>query len=163
MFSVLIEFKSSVGNRLLTENPFLQPEFKMLYNINRKSKWIIHLLECNLCEIKYVEKNEGSFNFHWTFSRFYMKPLLVFPKTKPLWFYTKLFFDFCKSFLLLWVRKSFDWESSYKSFISFLENLERQFQWLKIVRMKNKYLLFQYLIFQSHELNWTEAFTGSVL
>ena len=64
MFSVLIEFKSSVGNRLLTENPFLQPEFKMLYNINRKSKWIIHLLECNLCEIKYVEKNEGSFNFH---------------------------------------------------------------------------------------------------
>ena len=64
MFPVLIKLKSSVGNRLLTENPSRQPEFKMLYNINRKSKWIIHLLEWNLCQIKYVGKSEGSFNFH---------------------------------------------------------------------------------------------------
>ena len=126
----------------------------MLYNINRKSKWIIHLLECNFCEIKYFGKSEGSLNFHWTFWRFYMKPLLVFPKTKPLWFYTKLFFNFCKSFLLLWVRKSFDWESSYKSFISFLENLELQFQWLKIVRTKKKYYYSNVWYFNT--MNWIE-------
>ena len=83
-----------------------------------------------------------------------MKPLLVLPKTKPLWFYTKLFFDFCKSLLILWVRKSFDWESSYKSFISFLENLERQFQWLKFVRTKNKYYYSN--IWHFNTMNWIE-------
>ena len=136
MFSVLIKLKSSVGNRLLTENPSWQPEFKMLYNINRKSKLIIHLLECNFCEIKYFGKSEGSLNFQWTFWRFYMKPLLVFPKTKPLWFYMKLFFDF------------------YKSFTSFLENLEQQFQWLKIVGTKNKYYYCNIWYFNT--MNWIE-------
>ena len=67
MFSALIELKSSVGNKLLPENPSWQPEFKMLCNINCKSTWIIHLLECNLCKIQYVGKSEGSFNFHLRF------------------------------------------------------------------------------------------------
>ena len=40
-----------------------------------------------------------------------MKPLLVLRETKPLWFYRKLFFDSCKSLLVLLVRKPFDWES----------------------------------------------------
>ena len=52
---------------LETENPSWQPEFKMLCNINCKSKWIIHLLECNLCKIQYVGKSKGSFNFHLKF------------------------------------------------------------------------------------------------
>ena len=41
----------------------------------------------------------------------FMKPLLVLRKTKPLWFYGKLFFDFCKSRLVLLVRKPLDWQS----------------------------------------------------
>ena len=73
-----------------------------------------------------------------------MKPLLVLRKTKPLWFNRKLFFDSCKSLLVLLVRKPFDWEIFYKSFICFLEN-PRQLQWLKIVRVKNNLII--YIIF----------------
>ena len=79
-----------------------------------------------------------------------MKPLLVWSKTKPLWFYRKPFFDFFKSIFILLVKKPLDWESlNYKFFISFLENIQ-QFQRFKIVRaIKN---IFQYLIFQLHQL-----------
>ena len=43
---------------------------------------------------------------------------------------------------------------SYKSFISFLENLERQFQWLKIVWTKNKYYYSNVWYFNT--MNWIE-------
>ena len=52
-----------------------------------------------------------------------MKHLLVLRKTKPLQFYRKLLFDFCKSLLVLLVRKPFDGNVFCKSFISFLETL----------------------------------------
>ena len=60
MFSVLIEFKSSAGNRL-TQNPSWQLEFKMFYIINRKSALLIY--EGNLCKIQYVGKSEGFLTF----------------------------------------------------------------------------------------------------
>lgn len=40
-----------------------KPEFIMFQSIIRKSKWIIHLMEYNLCKIQYVRKSKGSFNF----------------------------------------------------------------------------------------------------
>ena len=40
-----------------------KPEPNMFHNINCKIKRIIYPLECNLCKIQYVGKNEGSFNF----------------------------------------------------------------------------------------------------
>ena len=55
-----------------------------------------------------------------------MKPLSALSKTKFPWSYRKLFFDFCKSLLVLLVRKPFNWESflqilyySQKTFDSF--------------------------------------------
>ena len=35
----------------------------MFQSITRKNKWIIHLIEYNLCKIQYVRKSKGSFKF----------------------------------------------------------------------------------------------------
>ena len=40
-----------------------KPKFNMFLNTNRKSKWVLHLLESNLCKIHCNGKSEGSFNF----------------------------------------------------------------------------------------------------
>ena len=67
-----------------------------------------------------------------------MKPLLVFPKTKP-GFIRNFFSTSANRFYFCELENRLICRVSYKSFISFLENLERQFQLLKIVRTKNKY------------------------
>ena len=45
-------FKSNQTNRV----------FKIFHNINCKSKFLISLLECNICNIQYVGKSETTFN-----------------------------------------------------------------------------------------------------
>ena len=54
-----------------------------------------------------------------------------------------------ETFMVLY--ETFDF---YKSFTSFLENLEQQFQWLKIVRTKNKYYYSNIWYFNT--MNWIE-------
>ena len=49
MFSVPIEFKSSVVSKLSKQNPSKAHTQKKLVDTNHKSKSIIPLLECNLC------------------------------------------------------------------------------------------------------------------
>ena len=49
MFSVPVEFKSSVVSKLSKQNPSKAHTHKKLFDTNRKSKSIIPLLECNIC------------------------------------------------------------------------------------------------------------------
>ena len=36
--------------------------FKIFHNVNCKSKYVIYLLECQICKIQYVGKTETAFN-----------------------------------------------------------------------------------------------------
>ena len=82
-----------------------------------------------------------------------MKPLLVFPKTKP-GFIRNFSSTSANRFYFCELENRLICRVSYKAFISFLENLERQFQWLKIVRTKKKNYYSNVWYFNT--MNWIE-------